>query len=44
MTILEFLSENFQFLMMKFSIYLTSHVFVMKRDGRTGERTTNAKP
>ena len=29
MKISEFLSENFQFLEMKFSIYLNSHVFVM---------------
>ena len=29
MKISEFLSENFQFLMVKFSIYLNRHVFVM---------------
>ena len=27
--ILEFLSENFQFLVVKFSVYLNRHVFVM---------------
>ena len=27
----KFLSENFQFLVMKFSIYLNRHVFVMEK-------------
>ena len=30
--ILEFLSENFQFLVVKFSVYLNRHVFVMASD------------
>ena len=29
MKVIEFLSENFQFLVMKFSVYLNRHVFVM---------------
>ena len=32
-----FLSENFQFLEVKFSIYLNRHVFVMYRPSRTYE-------
>ena len=32
MKISEFLSENFQFLVVKFSIYLNRHVFVMISD------------
>ena len=31
--ILEFLSENFQFLVVKFSVYLNRHVFVMFING-----------
>ena len=33
-----FLSENFPFLVVKFSIYLNRHVFVMRRpEGEVGE-------
>ena len=32
--IFEFLSENFHFLAVKFSVYLNRYVFIMKLDGK----------
>ena len=44
---ISFLSENFQFLEMKFSIYLNRRVFVMRRSARASsmvQHTFQTKP